>query len=100
MRQWLYDIRNGKNLSQAHVALNAKISRQYYNFIEHGERRPSPQVAKRIAKVLDFPSEGYRLIYALTYDDSEETESLHFFYQYVSFCISSRGRLIYHAVSR
>ena len=62
MRQWLYDIRNERNLSQAYVALNAKISRQYYNFIEHGERRPSPQVAKRIAKVLDFPSEWYKLL--------------------------------------
>lgn len=62
MRQWLYDIRNERNLSQAYVTLNAKISRQYYNFIEHGERRPSPQVAKRIAKVLDFPSEWYKLL--------------------------------------
>lgn len=30
------------------------ISRQYYNFIENGKRRPSVEVAKRIADVFGF----------------------------------------------
>lgn len=36
------------------IAQQCKITQQYYNFIENGRRRPSPEVAQRIAKVLGF----------------------------------------------
>ena len=59
---WLTEKRVGENLSQVEVAKKCSISRQYYNFIENGGRRPSPEVAKRIADVLGFGSEWYRLL--------------------------------------
>lgn len=50
----LTKIRKDKNLTLREVADGAKISESYYCMIENGKRRPSVQVAKRIAKVLDF----------------------------------------------
>jgi len=47
--KWLTEMRIKGNLSQIEVAKKCAISRQYYNFIENGLRRPSPEVAKRIA---------------------------------------------------
>ena len=47
----------------------ACISYAYYNFIERGRRRPSPDVAKRIAAVLGFTDEWYRLL-----DDKKATD--------------------------
>lgn len=44
--------RINKNLSQATVAKKANISRSHYANIEHGKRRPSPEVAQAIADVL------------------------------------------------
>ena len=44
------------------TAERAGISYPYYNFIENGNRRPSPEVAKRIARVLGFPDEWYKLL--------------------------------------
>ena len=55
--QWLIEIRKRKSLSQREIAENCAISRQYYNFIEHGRRRPSPDVTKKIATVLGFADE-------------------------------------------
>lgn len=60
--KWLTEIRKRMNLSQREVATNCAISRQYYNFIERGHRRPSPDVAKRIAAVLGFADEWYKLL--------------------------------------
>jgi len=60
--KWLTEMRVKGNLSQIEVAKKCAISRQYYNFIENGLRRPSPEVAKRIADVLGFGSEWYRLL--------------------------------------
>ena len=60
--KWLTEKRVSENLSQVEVAKKCSISRQYYNFIENGVRRPSPEVAKRIADVLGFRSEWYRLL--------------------------------------
>ncbi len=54
MREWLKDIRANKNVSQMDVAKSAEISHQYYNFIENGKRRPTPEVAQKIADVLEF----------------------------------------------
>ena len=52
MRKWLIDIRNGR--AQAQIAKAAGITQQMYSLIELGERRPSVEVAKKIAAVLGF----------------------------------------------
>ena len=43
-----------KGLRQEDVARAAGISRVAYTNIENGKRRPSPEVAQKIAKVLKF----------------------------------------------
>lgn len=53
-RDWLKYKRLNKKLTQNEVAEASGIERAYYTMIELGERRPSVQVAKSIAKVLDF----------------------------------------------
>ena len=54
--------RKSIGLTQEFVAEKAKITRAGYSMIETGRRRPSPDVAKRIASVLGFPDEWYRLL--------------------------------------
>ncbi len=54
MREWLKEKREDKNLSQQELADKVEISQQYYSFIEKGNRRPSTQVAKKIATILGF----------------------------------------------
>lgn len=46
--------RKQSGMSSKEVAVKSGISYQHYNFIENGERRPSVEVAKRIAGVLGF----------------------------------------------
>lgn len=62
MRDWLKAIRIEKGLSQACVANASNITVQHYSYIESGERRPSPEVARRIADVLGFSNEWYKLL--------------------------------------
>ena len=47
-------IRRGKGLTGAEVSVQAGISQQHYSWIENGRRRPSVEVAKRIAAALGF----------------------------------------------
>lgn len=54
--------RISKNQKQVDVAKAVGISGGYYSMVETGERRPSPEVAKRIADVLGFGNEWYRLL--------------------------------------
>ena len=61
-RQWLTEIRESCGLSQYSVAKRIEVTPAYYNYIEHGQRRPSPEVAQRIASVLGFPDTWYRLL--------------------------------------
>ena len=56
--KWLTEMRIKGNLSQMEVAKKCAISRQHYSFIENGDRRPSPEVAKRIAGVLGLLEVG------------------------------------------
>ncbi|WP_338749862.1 helix-turn-helix transcriptional regulator [Bacillus sp. FJAT-52991] len=53
----LIEARRRKDLSHERVAslTYGKITRQYYGMIENGDRRPSVEVAKCIAKILDIP---------------------------------------------
>lgn len=52
MRDWLRKLRGAK--SQKDIAEACGITQQMYCLIELGERRPSVEVAKKIAAVLDF----------------------------------------------
>lgn len=50
----LKQLREDKNMRQYDLAQKAGISRSYYTMIENGRKKPSPKVAKRIAKILNF----------------------------------------------
>lgn len=52
MREWLRTLRGNK--SQKDIADACGITQQMYCLIELGERRPSVEVAKKIAAVLGF----------------------------------------------
>ena len=52
MRKWLIELRKG--YSQTQIAEVVGITQQMYSAIELGERRPSVEVAKKIAAVLGF----------------------------------------------
>ena len=54
-RSWLIEKRKEMNLLQKEVAAAAGISVQLYSSIETGARRPSPDVAKKVAGYLGFP---------------------------------------------
>lgn len=58
---WLRMKRDQYRKTQVEVSKEAKISLSFYSLIENNLRRPSPDVAKRIAKVLGFEDEWYRL---------------------------------------
>lgn len=73
MKEWLKSLRYEKRMTQQDVAYRAAISRQFYNFIENGQRKPSPKVAKRIAGVLGFSDKWYILL------DDVNTEQLTLF---------------------
>lgn len=51
-REWLIKAREDKGLTQTEVAKLADVTPQFYYYVEHGERRPSPEIAQKIAKVL------------------------------------------------
>jgi len=54
LRDMLIKAREAKQLTQEQVVSlsGANITRQYYSMIENGDRRPSVDVAKKIAPVL------------------------------------------------
>lgn len=54
MTNMLLQLREEKKMTQDDVAKKAGIARPYYTMIEQGKRRPSPEVAKKIANVLGF----------------------------------------------
>jgi len=54
LRTWLKDIRAKKELTQQEVANAANVDVTMICKIELGERRPSVEVAKKIASVLGF----------------------------------------------
>ncbi|MBO5138715.1 MAG: helix-turn-helix transcriptional regulator [Bacilli bacterium] len=53
-RNWLIEFRKEKGLSLIDVAKKADVTQQFYYYIENGERRPSPEVAQKIADILGF----------------------------------------------
>lgn len=66
---WLKMLRLQQGKTQAQIANEANISFSFYSCIENKRRRPSPDVAKRIAAVLGFADEWYRLL-----DDKKATD--------------------------
>ncbi|MDR0380674.1 MAG: helix-turn-helix transcriptional regulator [Oscillospiraceae bacterium] len=52
LRDWLLDLRGCR--SQVEVAQEVGVSQQHISALEYGTKRPSPAVAKRLAKVLGF----------------------------------------------
>ncbi|HOV69029.1 MAG TPA: helix-turn-helix transcriptional regulator [Clostridia bacterium] len=54
MKENLKTLRLNRGFSQRQIATILDISESYYCLIENGERRPSVEVAKRIAAVLGF----------------------------------------------
>lgn len=53
-RSWLVKKRKLKKMSQEELAIKCDVSQVTIARIENGERRPSPELAKKIADVLDF----------------------------------------------
>lgn len=58
----LKKLRMNASYSQKSFAKIVGISQNHYANIENGIRRPSPAVAKKIATVLDFPEQWYKLL--------------------------------------
>ena len=54
LRTWLKDIRAKKELTQREVANAANVDVTMISKIELGDRRPSVEVAKKIAAVMGF----------------------------------------------
>ncbi|RIW29038.1 helix-turn-helix domain-containing protein [Bacillus salacetis] len=54
IRSWLIKLRKDRSYTQQQIAQKAYIDRSYYAQIEKGERKPSEDVAKKIARILEF----------------------------------------------
>ena len=66
LRTWLKDLRAQQNMTQQEVANAANVDVTMISKIELGERRPSVEVAKKIASVLGFNWTKF-------YEDEDET---------------------------
>ena len=65
MRVILANMRENTNLTQTQISKCARISQGYYSDIESGSRCPSPDVASRIAKVLNISEQDmFRVFYS------------------------------------
>ena len=53
-REWLIEKRKNKKISQEELAKKCDVAQVTIARIENGERRPSPELAKKIADVLNF----------------------------------------------
>ena len=53
-REWLIKYRKEKGYTFKYIAEQLEITTQYYSYIENGERRPSPQLAKKIGDLFGF----------------------------------------------
>ena len=51
---WLKEIRAKKKYTQEQMSKEIGVAQNTYCNIENGKRRPSVEVAKKIAEVLDF----------------------------------------------
>ena len=53
-RDWLIKKRIDRHLKPEDIAELVGVTQQFYNYVENGKRRPSPETAIKIGKVLDF----------------------------------------------
>jgi putative transcriptional regulator len=68
----LKELRAGKNLSQAELARQAKVSQRTISYLETGDRAPSARVLFRLAKALDVPLDTFEADYS---DDGVSTHA-------------------------
>ncbi len=54
MREWLKEARDKRGFTQEEISKISGISRTYYTMIEGGNKTPTVNVAKKIAKTLGF----------------------------------------------
>ena len=59
--EWLKNLRISKQMTQAEVAEQCGIATNHYCNIENGVRRPSPEVAQKLAGILGFSWERFYL---------------------------------------
>lgn len=55
MRDWLIAARHAKGMTQKAVSEAVGVAPPTYWEYEHGQTRPTPEIAQRIAAVLDIP---------------------------------------------
>ena len=65
MKELLQKKREAAGFTQVHMASKLGITSQYYNLIENGHRRPSPEKAKEISRILGID-------WTLFYDEEAE----------------------------
>lgn len=53
-RQWLINLREERNLTRTQAAFYCDINATYLEKIENGKRRPSPEVAQKLASFFKF----------------------------------------------
>lgn len=54
MRLWLINRRKEKGYSQEYIAEICGITQQVYSLYETGSRRPRPETAMKLARILGF----------------------------------------------
>lgn len=74
MRRWLKKVRITEKLTCKEVADKCDFSPEFFSMIEKGSRRPSPDVAKKISKALNFKKYGYDWTKFYSPSDKEESE--------------------------
>lgn len=53
-REWLIKLRKDSGKTFKQIAEELNITQQFYCFIENGTRRPSPELAQKIADLFGF----------------------------------------------
>ena len=53
-REWFVNLRNKKKLTQEKLAKLCETTQITISHIENGDRRPSPELAQKLAKILKF----------------------------------------------
>lgn len=53
-RNWLEKIRKSSGVAVTEICKKVGITATYYRYLEIGKRRPSPQVAQKLASLLNF----------------------------------------------
>lgn len=68
----LVDYRKQAKMTQEELAIKAKVTRETISRLESGTRRPTPEVAIRLAKALDMDMET---MWAVLYQESNASSA-------------------------